>query len=622
MMNNAIYKKEILERGYYGLSLWFCEEEFNNVFRADVEVLKESEAFVSQSLKTVKEVLFGGKEVDLPFPNMPILEKWILENYSQNKSIRKWLDLTIHRFYYKCGLTKEQIYEDGEPSWCDYVSSIWTTMLGELCSNEKEFQDWERLEGFLEGEVFHWDFYNGFHISNDIINDYISNCSFNLEEIIKRSHILEGALEEYDTKGKEESEIISTLNVYEECAEYVVMPRLAVFVADKLYEQERYNDLNILWRKLQNPILQYNLLMSMHLSPEGSLNLLDKFNNLGADQVSLSLIRDYWFMKIVKDYETLLQYENPRGLVDDVQKAAQLVAADMLTDLKNGLDGCAKNLLNYFTAETLAKWIYGKSTLADKPESLYKQAYTSVMNAVKEALPNEEKAVYTTQSKDINYLLFLASQALNCEEEKRKDVEKSIMELIDNGKFGWHGDLNVEVIQQMTDFGKLLKTNHTIEELNNIYYSRRIVYEGWKVTPYDERANRGYMSAYIAGALLLTTSSLETFRSIVVAALDQLNRNKYPDNAVKAPLIIAELIVLSEKVEWKDWYEQYIIDNIEGVEILLQILNYSKSDISDVNKKNLKLRINEEWPVSKRRFIDTNRSREVKAFEQLIQRFV
>ena len=142
------------------------------------------------------------------------------------------------------------------------------------------------------------------------------------------------------------------------------------------------------------------------------------------------------------------------------------------------------------------------------------------------------------------------------------------------------------------------------------------------MTPYNERANRGYASAFIASALLLNTQSFDFFQQLVLAAIDQLNRNNYPDGSLKAPLIIAELVVVHEKKDWREWYEQTLMEDVESIEVVLQILWYSNDGMSVGNKTTLKKRTDEEWPIYKRRYIDTKRSREVAGYEQLIKKLL
>lgn len=622
-MDAAILKKEILKRGYYGLPQWAWEKEFTDAYHAELELMSEAQPFIEGLAIAVRAKLFTDEEVALDDVDMPLLEKWLDEKSPEIGESSKWITLSKQQTLNKCGICEDQPFIDGEPSWCDYLSSIWTKMVGDICSGYSEFQDWKRMSAVIYEETLRWDFYSGFQFSDATVADYLANCTFDIATIVSGSRMMDYPLETYDIKDKTQKEILENLKDYEEYGSYVEMPELTVMIAVKLYQQGRIDDLFVLWQKMKNPILQYRLLMSVLNTHEGCLDLMDEFKQRGANDVTLCLFRDFWFKQIVADIEKLLQYENPRGQVFDVQKEAQPIAASMLAEVRSHLSEYAKKLLEFFNVESLAKWIYGKFTLSDKPDSLYKQAYTSVMGAIKGVLEDEETAtVYTTDSKDLKYLLFLAQKAMDNNEEIIPQVEDAILKLIDGGKYGWYGAMNDEVVKQMETFGQLLFKTHSEQELWEYYASRRVIYEGWMVTPLNERADRGYASGFIAGALLLNTQSFDFFQQLVGSAIDQLNRNEYPDGSFKAPLIIAEVLVVQAKTDWRDWYEQTLLNSVDSLEFLLQVLNYTKDAMSDGNKALLKKRTDVEWPICKRRYMDTKRSREVAGYEQLIKKLL
>lgn len=622
-MEAAILKNEILKRGYYGLPQWAWEKEFTDAYNAKPELLNEAQPYMKELAFAVKEKLFHDKDTSMSHVAMPLLEKWLDGRYPEIGESNKWIGLAKQQTLNKCGLNKDQPFIDGEPSWCDYLSSIWTLMVGGICSGYSEFQDWRKVNAIIEEETLRWDFYNGFQFSDATVADYLANCTFDIAAIVNGSRMMDYPLDAYDIKDKSQDEIIEKLKDYEEYAGYAEMPELAVMIGVKLYGQERIDDLYTLWQKMKNPILQYRLLMSVLNTHEGCLDLMGEFKERGADEVTLCLFRDYWFRQIVSDIEKLLQYENPRGQVFDIHKEARSIAASMLAELKSHLNEYAKKLLKFFSVDALAQWIYGKFTLSDKPDSLYKQAYTSVISAIKGVLENNTtETVFATDSKDLKYLLFLAQKAMDSNENKMPDVENAILNLIDGGKFGWYGAVNDEVVEQMETFGQLLFKLHSEQELWECYASRQVIYEGWKVTPLNERADRGYASGFIVGALLLNTQSFGFFQQLTGSAIDQLNRNGYPDGSFKAPLIIAEVLVVQAKTEWREWYEHAILDSVENIESVLQILNYTKDAMSGGNKAILKKRTDEEWPICKRRYMDTKRSREVAGYEQLIKKLL
>lgn len=620
-MDAAILKKEILKRGYYSLPQWAWEQIFSDAYNAEPELLSEAQPYIKELAFAVRAKRFTEEDVALNEINMPLLKKWLDRKYPEMGECCTWINLAKQQTLNKCGLSEDQPFIDGEPSWCDYLSSIWTKMVGGICSGFPEFHDWKKMSAIIEEETLRWEFFNGFQFSDATIADYLANSMFDIASIVNGSRMMDYPLEAYEIKDKTQKEIIDNLKDYEDYAGYVEMPELAVMVGVTLYEQGRIDDLYALWQRMKNPILQYRLLMGVLITHEGCLELMAEFKRRGADEVTLCLFRDYWFRQMVADIEKLLQYENPRGQVFDIQKEAQPIAASMLSEIKSHLGENAKKLLSLFNVESLAKWIYGKFTLADKPDSLYKQAYISVMGAIKGVLEEEKTAtIFTTDSKDMKYLLFLAQKAMDNNDEKIPEVEDAILKLIDEGKFGWHGAMNDEVVEQMETFGKLLFKTHPEQNLWECYASRRIIYEGWRVTPLNKRADRGYSSGFIAGALLLNTQSFDFFQQLVLSAIDQLNRNNYPDDSLKAPLIIAELIVVQIKTDWREWYEQTLVEDVESLEMLLQILNYTKDGMTSGNKALLKTRADVEWPICKRRFMDTKRSREVAGHEQLIKK--
>lgn len=622
-METAILKKEILKRGYYGLSQWAWEKEFIDAYNAEVALENEVRPYIEDLATTVRKQLFNKEEMAINEVGMPLHEKWLDGKYPEIGECNKWIKLAKQQTLNKCGLSKEQPFEDGEPIWCDYLSSIWTKMVGRICTSYPELQDWKRMDVIVKEEMLHWSFFRGFQFSDTFVSDYLAHITFDIAEIINGSRMMDNPLDAYDIKGKTQKEIIDNLEVYEEYAGYVEMLELAIMVAEKLYEQGRFDDLFALWQKMNNPILQYRLLMSVLSTHEGCLELMLEFKQRGADEVTLCLLRDYWFKQIVADIEKLLQYENPRGQNYGIQKEAQPIAAGILAEIKSHLSDYAKRLLDLFNVESLARWIYGKKTQSDKPDSLYKQAYTLAMRAVKDVLGCEKSTtVFATDSKDLKYLLFLAKKAMDNNGERMLEVENAILRLIDGGKFGWYGAMNDETIEQMEIFGQLLFKIHSEQELWKCYALRQVIYEGWNVTPYNERADREYASAFIAGALVLNTQSLDFFQQLVHAAIDQLNRNNYPNESLKAPLIIAELKVLQIQKDWRELYEQILLEEVESIELVLQIFSYTEDGMSVGNKPLLKKRTDEEWTICKRRYMDSKRSREVAGYEQVIKKLL
>ena len=636
--NNSMYmkegmniEKEILLRGFYGIGNWLRQHKFESMLSQETDAMNDIYELQNLYYNLLSGKLFNGEKVCVRFIQMPRVSRWIEDKwikiecngnekeYSDLYKACDWVNYTQEIIYEKLSLAESKTNPSESPLWCHLLSDYVLMLIGVRCAEDDKFQNVQLLSNLMEEEELPWEFFRGFKLSHDLLEQAEDTLEINPQELLGNSTLLELPKESCDIKGQSKEQILKDLWKYERDGGYVEFPELMVRVAQGYKESGRYDALVKLWNDLAHPILQYGLLFHIAAIPDDCMVLLEWMKGKGVDEVGLTLVRDYWFMNTVRTLEKLLQYDNnPKApFIQEIIPVVGKTKNDYLNKLKDN----SIRLLDYFPAEKLSRWAYSMQTLSDTPDSIYKKAYLTVLNSVKEALESSDDVnTFSTDTKDMSYLIYLAQNAIKENNTDRcLQIEDVLLGLIDSGKFGWFGSMNQEVLNQMRIIALLLNNNHTIEELFEMVMKRLVKYEGWNITPIDKISDKTYTCAFFLSVVLLVEQNEEKYKTLTRLAFDQANNVTMPNTAFLAPLYIAELVVTDCMEDWREWYEQMVITELEDFESVIKVLLQGKSSMSEETKKIYASRKDEEWNMVKLRHSATGNKMYWKAIENMMR---
>ena len=620
VMEENVLRKEILLQGYYGIGNWLRKVRFEEELSRDKHAMNDIDRMADYCYPLLVSMLFEGQEPSAEYIILPQLCSWLETKYPDKFDKSKWIRYTEEMVHDKLSMAQRKTFPNEEPIWCDALAEIILKHIGRKCSEDSRFQNIGWLEKTLDEETLPWEFFEGFTVANEVYSEAEEKIEVNPQEILGGSRMIEMPLAEYEVSDKTTEEILKELHRYEEYGGYVEMPSIITMLA-KYYLQANIDAAFIaLWKKLSHPILQYSLLFYISTLPEDCLRLLKLLKREGIDEVGLTLVRDFWFRQSVRCLENLLQYEQNKEGKDPYVAEITPFAEKVRADFEDSLDDASWELLKYFTAENLTRWAYAMNTLGDKPDSIYKKAYLTVLNTLKTALDTATDVdAFSLDTKDMSYLLYLAEKAIVDKEiERCKKIEDVVLNLIDSGKFGWFGGVNQDVVNEMCILAALLNTNHNHEEIVSLVKSRAVRYEGWAVTPMSEMNERMNTAAFLIGAALMVEADDTYFKAFARFVMEQVNGCDAYNKVFNASLIIAELIATQPHPEWRDWYETALLQELESFETLIMVLSQAKEPMSPLVKTLYEKRKQEELGVMRIRYNTTHRKMELNRLEKMM----
>lgn len=615
-------EREIQLRGYYGIGNWLRQYQFETALVKEAEVMDEVHGLVDRCYAQLTDKLFRGIEAStVEYVELHQICAFADKKCPSEFNALDWVVFTQMIIYGKLSLAEQVTRPMEFPSWCDMLAEYVLMLLGEKCAADERFQDLKLLKKLMEEEYLAWEFYRGFSLSEKVLKEAEQNLEVDPQDILGSCRMIEMAHTEYDLSGQTQEQILKDLWHYEQNGGYVEFPKIVVEVARGYWDAGMDDAYIALWKKLTHPILQYGLLVYTVILPEDCMTLLDVMKKSGMDDVGLSLVRDFWYNESVRTEEKLLQFEQNKETMDTAVAEIMPIAEKVRTEFEDSLKVASQKLLDYFTAEELTRWAYAMNTLGDKPKSVYKKAYLTVLNTLKDILDAVERVdTFSTDTKDLQYLIYLAQKAIDAQDNERcRQIEEVMLKVIDSGKFGWFGCMNQDVLNQMIVLASLLHGNHTGDETLGMVWKRMVKYEGWNVTPIDRISAQTYVDAYFMGAALLVEQNEKYFKTLAGWSVDQANNVLIPSDALLAPLYVAELVVTNCKEEWRDWYEQMIISKLESFERVVKVLMQAKTRMPDATKTMFEERKGAEWDFVKQQYHSTKRQLEWKNLEKIME---
>ena len=613
---------EILHRGYYGIGIWLHQFQFETALSRDTDVMAEVKDLVDKCYGSLSDKLFHGVETQgVEFEELPRVCDFVEKVCPSEFKASEWTKFAQEEIYDKLSLAERITYPMEFPSWCDMLAEYVLMMVGKKCADDGRFQDLKLITLLKEQEDLAWEFYRGFRLSEDVLKQAERTLEIKPQEILGGSRTLEMSPSAYDLSDKSKAEIMADLWHYEQNGGYIEFPEIIVAVARGYIDAGMEDALVALWSKLAHPTLQYGFLFYIVSQPKDCLTLLELMKKNGQDEVSMTLIRDYWFNASVKSMENLLPFEQHKDTKDEVVAEIIPIADKVRICFEGWLKEASQKLFDYFTAENLTKWAYAMNTLGDKPDSIYKKSYLTVLNSLKEVLDTVAAiGSFTIDTKDLSYLIYLAQKAIEAEDKGRcEQIEGVLLKLLDSGNFGWFGNMNQEVVNQMCVLASLLHGNHTNEDVAKMATDRLVKYEGWNVTPINNISEQTYTGSYILSVALLVESEESYFRRLVRQAIDQANNVTMPSDALLAPLYVAEMVATQPRKEFRDWFEQTLLIELESFESVIKILLQAQTAMSDENKKLFVKRKDAEWGLVKQQYHTTKRQLEWRNMEMMMK---
>lgn len=614
-------EREIMLCGYYGIRNWLMQHNFETVLTQDVEAMDEVHGLVDRCYALLTARLFQGVEtVAVEYVELPLVCAFLEKECPSQFNAKEWTYFAQEILYSKLSLIERINYPVEFPSWCDMLAKYVLMQIGQKCAADRQFQNLELLTRLMETEELSWDFYRGFVLSEDVLKEAEKNLEIKPHVILGGCRMLEMAQSAYDLSGQTQEQILEDLWLYEQNGGYVEFPEMVVLVAQG-YRNAGMDDAFVaLWKKLSHPILQYGLLYYIAVLPDDCVVLIEMMKKKCMDKVGITLVRDFWFKVAVHTLEKLLLFEQNKDTKDALLAGIMSVAENVRSKFEGDLMVSSQKMLDFFTAEELTKWAYSMNTLGDKQESVYKKAYLTVLNTLKEVLDSAAVDTFSTDTKDLQYLIFLAQKAIEAQDkDKCKQLEKVILQVIDSGNFEWFGSMNQDVLNQMIVLSLLLHDNHTGLELKNMVWMRIVKYEGWKKTPIERVSDQARISSYFLSAALLVEQDENYFKTLVGWAVDQANNVMIPSDALLAPLYVAELWVTYYKEEWRDWFEQTVLNELESLESVVKVLMQAQARIPDATKTMFEQRKDEEWDFVKQQYHTAKRQQEWRNMEKMMK---
>lgn len=278
----------------------------------------------------------------------------------------------------------------------------------------------------------------------------------------------------------------------------------------------------------------------------------------------------------------------------------------------------------------LSGWIFSKS-LRGNDSNDTNSAYNIILGKVQEIIANKAPIEsYNYEAKDLHYLAFLAQQLTEkgIADERRDLLMSNIWSTIKSEDFFWPASLEKQYLSDMRAFARLVAMKMSEDTICTVIEDFKVQYEGINAMHMKDWYKAAVRESYVYCILLfvLEDDSIsfenkeQIYRMITEALLQQTycsGMDLIIESAYMIPLIVSEVIADQILPNCKETFEQQMFNHVSDKAVIMKVLSFSKSAISDsVRQEIMKFR-DTDWNIIKQDFLHRHLTAKVQEVEGL-----
>lgn len=659
-------KNNVYTQNYYNLKRKTEEDDFiAGLNKAEVSEL------VLPILKVFKDKLYilisGTEKIKTAIPEVIENEKEINEKLTEilcaNKLYRYIEDAGINNNFFTIALVKldnrlfkKNYINDENYVLQSYIFYWLETTFAKVVLEDERFKSYNSIRKLLEKTEMLHHFYHA--LKNSIPDEWIQNEIDNWEEVPQEPKIILESIRTLDDDYFKGYEL--QLDKYKEYSPWKFIFESTRYSDHAMFSDEFSFKNSLLfersislwikfWDNLKWPILQ-DLPFHYDLSPRSILcsakELVKQKENLKTEPKHLAFILlKNLFDKTLKVQENLSFYINTERISslseyernDEILKEGAKLYSYWEKEKKLIYKDIIHTLLEIISVEEMSEWVFSYS-----PRSIDGNEYNTRYNKELEILgaafnPHIIEESFETQiqkiDKNFNFrkFVFLVSQInKNTNKTYIESLLTSITKYTRTESFYWDGTFSPAYWPTLKSIGFLLSlTEHPVSKAQKLIQDFKLIHEGWNISNSNYRFTQNESFIYCGAILLLEHN--EAFKTEderdgyyidlvnLVISQTRFMVGKL-NNDYTLPLYLLGLVANQMYPNLKNTYETAIINDLDNISTTVSILSNDDYKLLPESKSLLKTRLDIEFNIQKRQFMQRRQSSELEKFVEGINK--
>ena len=412
------------------------------------------------------------------------------------------------------------------------------------------------------------------------------------------------------------------------------LPDDCMLLSEYLIQTKKYEEWVRIYRDIQIPFLQKELFVCVNELSDIT-ELLKTYNQVHDERGKAyrRMFMNVWFNMLVRLQELCIKALP----IDEYEEEVIRTFSESHKELEKELTKQCEEGIAVFVEvcgySELSGWIFSKS-LRGNDSNDTNRAYNIILGKAQEIIANKAPIEsYNYEAKDLHYLAFLAQQLTEkgIADERRDLLISNIWSTIKSEDFFWPASLEAQYLSDMRAIARLFAMKSSEDTICAVIEDFKVRYEGINAMHmkdwYKAAGRESYV--YCIQLFVLEDDSIpfENKEQIYRMITDALQQQTYccgmdliVESEYMIPLIVSEVIADQIIPNCKEPFEQQMFDHVSDKAVIMKVLSFSKSAISDsVRQAIMKFR-DTDWNIIKQDFLHRHLTAKVQEVESLFMR--
>lgn len=296
-----------------------------------------------------------------------------------------------------------------------------------------------------------------------------------------------------------------------------------------------------------------------------------------------------------------------------------------------------QSLLEIVSIDEMSEWVFTyshRSTIRGDYDAAYNTEVDRLVTAFNPYIGRdtfESQIQHIDNNFNLRKFDFLAKQ-IDGENNKAyaEILLNSLTKYVRTDSFYWDGTFSSTYWPTLKSIGRLISLlSDPVAMSKSMINDFKVIHEGWNIAKIDYRLTQAESFIYCGNILLLEHESVFTESTLrdeyfnyllkVIISQTRFNISKI-NNDYTLPLYLLGLVVNQMYPELKNFYELSLIEDLDDLNTIVAILSNDNYELSQDSEKLLRARVEIEFNLKKRQFMQRGQSEEIVKLENGIKK--
>lgn len=412
------------------------------------------------------------------------------------------------------------------------------------------------------------------------------------------------------------------------------LPDDCLLLSKYLIQTKKFEEWVRIFRDIQIPFLQKEFFACVNELSDIT-ELLKAYNKVHDERGKAyrRLFMNVWFNMLVRLQELCIKALPIDEYEEEVIRTFSESHKELEIELTKQCEEGIAVFVEVCGYSELSGWIFSKSLRGNDANDT-NRAYNIILGKAQEIIANNAPIEsYNYEAKDLHYLAFLAQQLTEkgIADERRDLLISNIWSTIKSEDFFWPASLEAQYLSDMRAIARLFAMKSSEDTICTVIEDFKVRYEGINAMHMKDWYKAAVRESYVycIQLFVLEDDSIpfenkEQIYRMITDALQQqtycCGMNLIVESAYMIPLIVSEVIADQIIPNCKERFEQQMFNHVSDKAVIMKVLSFSKSAISDsVRQAIMKFR-DTDWNIIKQDFLHRHLTAKVQEVEGLFVR--